>query len=176
MKEELYFSSLNGCGGFEYYLKFLLGFIVHLILPGLEHFIIFQNAKAIALCISSFIFRYIIVTLGSKFFSLKLVVAIYYVNTFLTKMVWLVYMINISCVFVFGLVLSNELSIFLDFNQLLIRLSHKYPIMKGEYTVQVIVLGAQFASPHFLTWFPVNAPNSWIEESRKTDEEVRKGK
>lgn len=175
MNQELYSNNLKSCGGFEYYLKLFFGFIVHLILPGLEHFIIFQNVKAIALCISSFILRYILVTLASNLYLLILVLAIYYVNSYIVYMIWLKVTINIISILILGACLSNEISIFLDFNQLLLRLSNGYPIMKGEYTVQVLVLGAQFANPYFLTWLPIQAPKLWIDEVRNVDEKVRKG-
>lgn len=50
----------------SYYVKYFVGFLLSLILPGLDHFLIFQWKKAICIMVTGFLLRYVFLTAVGK--------------------------------------------------------------------------------------------------------------
>jgi hypothetical protein len=163
MDQRVIYDKQTGCGGTEYYCKQLFGLFIHLLLPGLEHFLLGQSGKAVILCITSFIFRYVI---GAAISGI-----LYYSFASLPSLAGKI-AFSIASFLIFSLVFGNEVAIFVDFNQLSYRLAAGYGIGPNEYSVSISTLG--LSGVNFLTWLPFKAPSEWIRTSRAIDEQIRR--
>jgi hypothetical protein len=148
-----------------YYLRYFGGFLVSLVLPGVEHFFISQWQKAIVLTVTCCFLRYVILT--------GLSVGVYFVQTDLTRALWGQILVTILLASIGALILANEYLVFFDFTQLLSRLWHGFPVAQGEFSIRCFAIGACCLPHYFWTWYPDHPPKGWIDAVRDVESRLR---